>query len=92
MDYVNARRTVGAQLLFPWKPSKGKASYNAENWFIEFLRDAGLRDDIPGKRLVGMHAFRSTFLNRAHNLRIDDAEWITGARGQEERSGARLSG
>jgi integrase len=83
MDYVAARRASGGQLLFPWKPSKGKASYNAEKWFRGFLRDSGLRDETPRQRLVGMHAFRSTFLNRAHNLRISGAECITGHAGTQ---------
>lgn len=85
LDYVKAIRDSGAKLLFPqWEPgNKGKASHNAEKWFIDFLKETGLRDETPGKRIVGFHAFRSTFLNRALNLRIPDAETITGHAGEK---------
>jgi hypothetical protein len=42
------------------------------------LRDIGLRDETPNARVVGMHAFRFTLLNRAMVLRIAGAEAITG--------------
>jgi integrase len=84
MDYVQAVRAQGERLLFPqWKPSKGKASGEAEKWFRRWLQDAGLRDETPGRRIVGLHAFRSTFLARAHNLRIADAELLTGHAGAQ---------
>ena len=60
---------------------KAKASYNAEKWFRHLLCDTGLRDKTLGKALTGMHVFRSMFLNRALNLRIRDAELITGHAG-----------
>lgn len=47
-------------------------------WFGEFLIDLGLRDETPGARIVGMHAFRSTLLDRAQNLMVVNAEAITG--------------
>src|SRR5690606_19847117 len=66
--YVEKQRKAGAQLLFsPFRPSRGKASGEAEKWFRGLLYDTGLRDETPGARVVGMHAFRSTFLNKAMN-------------------------
>lgn len=85
LDYVNSVRKSGAKLLFPaWPPHSGKASAKAEKWFRKLLSDIGLRDVTPGKRLVGMHAFRSTLLNRAMNLGID-ATPITGHAGNTDR-------
>ena len=77
-------RNAGHALLFPqWPPTRGKASGKAEKWFRDLIRNTGLRDETEGARLVGFHAFRSTFLNRAMNLDIENAEWLTGhAEGQ----------
>ena len=47
-------------------------------WFIDLMRDLGLRDETPKARLVGMHAFRSTLMNRAMVLRVVGIEVITG--------------
>ena len=60
------------------EPRARQGDAKAEGWFKAELKAAGLRDETPGKRLVGMHAFRSTFLNRAHKLRLCDYETITG--------------
>lgn len=77
--YVEKQRKAGAQLLFsPFRPSRGKASGEAEKWFRGLLYDTGLRDETPGARVVGMHAFRSTFLNKAMNDGVAGAEVITG--------------
>lgn len=82
MEYVEATKTTKAKLLFPhWAPSKQQASPNAEDWFSEFLRDNGLRDDTPGRRVVGFHAFRSTFINRAKVLGVQGADNLTGHTG-----------
>lgn len=85
LDYVSSVKKSGAKLLFPaWPPHSGKASAKAEKWFRKLLSDIGLRDVTSGKRLVGMHAFRSTLLNRAMNLGID-ATPITGHAGNTDR-------
>lgn len=78
--YVERVKKTGEKLLFPaWKPSRGKASGAAEKWFRQFLCDIGLRDETPGARIVGMHAFRNTLLNRASNANPPiDATSITG--------------
>lgn len=79
LSYVDAVKREGGTLLFPkWKPSKSRASANAEKWFRRLLEDMGLRDETPGSRLVGFHSFRHTFLNHALNNEITNAEWITG--------------
>lgn len=79
LDYVAEVRVGGATLLFPqFPPTLGRASPRAGRWFVQFMKDIGLRDDTPGARLVGMHAFRSTFLNRAMNLGVVNAESLTG--------------
>ena len=80
--YVEALRAKHCKQLFPeWAPKGGRASPNAEKWFSRFLQDVGLRDEKPGARLVGMHAFRHTLLSRANNLRVADATVITGHAG-----------
>lgn len=85
LRYVERVQKAGAKLLFPqWKPSRGKASGEAEKWFRNLIRDTGLRDETPGERLVGMHAFRHTLLNRAMNANPPlDATSITGHAGEE---------
>ncbi|MCU7890269.1 MAG: site-specific integrase [Candidatus Thiodiazotropha sp. (ex Ustalcina ferruginea)] len=79
LDYIETLKKKGDTLIFPkWKPERGRASPKAEKWFRQFIRDIGLRDETPKKRLVGMHAFRSNLLNRALNLDVDNANFITG--------------
>lgn len=79
LDYVDALKKQGKKLLFPgFEPGKGRAATEAEKWFRVFLRDTGLRDETPSARIVGMHAFRSTLLNRAANLGVVNAESLTG--------------
>lgn len=86
MEYVETTKATGAKLLFPqWAPSKRQASPNAEDWFGGFLRESGLRDDTPGRRVVGFHAFRSTFLNRAKVLGVQGADNLTGHTGNTSR-------
>lgn len=82
--YFGKIKQEGAKMLFPaWKPLRGKASGEAEKWFRQFLRDIGLRDETLGARIVGMHAFRHTLLNRASNANPPlDATSITGHAGE----------
>lgn len=63
LDYVRKVKTSGAKLLFPaWQPVNERASGEAEDWFRQFLRDTGLRDETPKACILGMHAFRHTLL------------------------------
>ena len=79
LDYVERLRRQGRKLLFsPFKPYNGRASGEAQKWFRGFMRELGLRDETPKAKLTGMHAFRSTFLNRAANVGAVNAEAITG--------------
>lgn len=79
LKYVEHVRAQGHTLLFPaFKPVAGKASPKASQWFSDFLLEIGLRDETPGARIVGMHAFRSTFLNAAMVEGVVNAEAITG--------------
>lgn len=80
LKYVESVKQAGAKLMFPqWNPSSaGKASGTAERWFRKLIRSTGLRDETPKARLVGFHAFRSTFLNNAMNNDVPYAEWLTG--------------
>ena len=58
LAYVERQRKKGSRLLFPqWVPTRGRASPAGEDWFREFLADTGLRDETPGKTVLGMHAF-----------------------------------
>lgn len=82
LDYVKRLKGQGSKLLFPgFAPVEGYASAEAQKWFRNFLRELGLRDETPGQQITGMHAFRSTFLNRAMNLGVVNAETITGHSG-----------
>jgi integrase len=77
LSYFERVKQAGATLLFPkWAPSKGRASPEAEKWFRKFLFDTGLRDDAPGKRIVGMHAFRHTLSNAAFNAGVDESSIV----------------
>lgn len=79
LNYVEHLKKQGHTLLFPgFPPSVGRAAPKAGEWFGEFLRDLNLRDETPGARLVGMHAFRFTLLHQAAELRVVNAEAITG--------------
>lgn len=83
LAYADRKRAAGAKLLFPaFQPTRGRASPAGEKWFIRFLRELGLRDETPRKRLVGMHAFRSTLMALAFNSDPpQDVTPITGHRG-----------
>ena len=77
LTYFEQVKESGAKLLFPlFKPSRGKASGEAEKWFREFLKEIGLRDDTPENKIVGMHAFRSTFSNAAMNVGVDESQIV----------------
>lgn len=80
LKYVDALQKAGHKMFFPeWTPSNsGRAAAVAERWFRKLIRKTGLRDETPKARLVGFHAFRSTFLNHAMNNDISYAEWLTG--------------
>lgn len=80
LEYVKRQREKGGSLLFPqWSPSAGKASANAEKWFRRHLVNLGLRDDTPGAKVSGFHAFRHTFETRAEALGIhQEAAWLVG--------------
>ena len=77
LSYIDEVQKQGAKLLFPsFKPSRGKASGEAEKWFRQFLKDVGLRDDTHGAKVLGMHAFRSTFSNAAMNAGVDESSIV----------------
>lgn len=79
LDYVAQLRKDGAVLLFPgFEPKVRRASPEAAEWFRDFMRQINLRDETPGARLVGMHAFRSTLLHWAMLLDVVNVEAITG--------------
>jgi integrase len=92
LDYVENVRKTSSKLLFPaWIPVNKRASTQAERWFRDLLRDAGLRDETPGGRLVGFHTFRHTLLTRAAESEpAVDAGPITGhtdaAKGGSQRT------
>lgn len=79
LDYVERVKAIGSALLFPaWSPVSGKASGKAERWFSSHLSALGLRDETPHACILGFHCFRSTFLARAYELGIPDADVVTG--------------
>lgn len=80
LKYVEKVRKMRSKLLFPaWTPTNRRASTQAERWFRDLLREAGIRDDTVGARIVGFHAFRHTLLGMALNSNPSvDAGSITG--------------
>jgi integrase len=77
--YVQRLKKQGAKRLFPaWKPVLGKASSKADDWFLDYIRTIGLRDETPFKMLVGFHAFRHTFMNHAHDNDIENYYTLSG--------------
>jgi len=79
VEYVKGLKKAGSALLFPlWAPSKGRAAGGAEKWFRGHLEALGLRDETRGARLVGFHAFRSTFMARAEEINEPRADAISG--------------
>ena len=79
LAYVERMKAQGHVLLFPqWPPTRKKASGKAEKWFRELLKTTNLRDETPGKRIVGFHCLRSTFLTRADHLDIPKPGTLTG--------------
>ncbi|MCK6386974.1 MAG: site-specific integrase [Zoogloea sp.] len=79
VEYVQRLKKAGSALLFPlWAPSKGRAAGGAEKWFRGHLEALGLRDETRGARLVGFHAFRSTFMARAEEINEPRADAISG--------------
>lgn len=86
LTYVERLRAQGATILFPkWVPTRGRASPAALDWFREFLRETGLRDETHGQCLLGMHAFRHTLLNYGFNNHVPNVEVITGHAGEASR-------
>ncbi|WP_288841832.1 site-specific integrase [uncultured Deefgea sp.] len=79
IDYVAELKSAEETLLFPgFSPSVGRAAPKAGEWFTEFLKQIGLRDETPGARLVGIHAFRYTVSNQGEELGVVNTEAITG--------------
>ena len=79
LDYVAQLKLGGEKLLFPgFLPSVGRAAPKAGDWFVDLLKQIGLRDETPGARLVGMHAFRHTLSNQGAELGVVNTEAITG--------------
>ena len=86
LSYVETVSKQGATILFAkWVPTRGRASPAAEEWFREFLRETGLRDETHGQCILGMHAFRHTLLNYAFNNHVPNVEVITGHAGEASR-------
>ncbi len=75
--YVTQLQQRRARRLFPqWQVARGRATGEADKWFRQFLTSVGLRDETPRARVVGMHAFRSTFSRRAFLLGIDESPLV----------------
>ncbi|QPK64014.1 tyrosine-type recombinase/integrase [Methylomonas sp. LL1] len=63
-SYLHKIQSAGHDRIFNyWKPKDGKASYNAEEFFRDYLRDTELRDETLKKKVLGMHSLRSTFIS-----------------------------
>jgi len=74
LQYLDKVKQQGARRLFPgFRVKHQNAGECARDWFSDFLRETGLRDETPGAMLVGMHAFRKTFITRGkkHGLHVE---------------------
>jgi integrase len=79
LNYVERVKAGGHKAIFPaWKPRNGKASANASKWFKRYLESIGLKDQTPGARLSGYHAFRHTFITHGLNNKIAGVFALTG--------------
>jgi len=79
LNYVERIKTGGHKQIFPqWKPRYGKASIDAKIWFTNYIDSIGLKDETPGARLSGYHAFRHTFITHGLNNKIAGVFAITG--------------
>ena len=69
LDYLKRIRGLSHDRIFNgFKPKAGKASYYAEEFFRKYLEKVGLRNDkTMGKKVLGMHSLRSTFMS--HTVR-----------------------
>lgn len=77
IDYVVQLQHQRARRLFPaWQVARGRATGEADKWFRQFLEHLGLRDETLHARIVGMHAFRSTFSRRAFLLGVDESPLV----------------
>ncbi|WKJ89072.1 hypothetical protein QZJ86_13680 [Methylomonas montana] len=72
-DYLHKIQSAGHDRIFnQWKPKDGKASYYAEEFFRDYLRDTGLRDETLKKKVLGMHSLRSTFISHLIKCLMDN--------------------
>ncbi len=93
LTYLTTVKEAGVRRLFPqWRPKEGKASWRAEEWIRDFFKKIGLRDDTPGQRVVGAHAFRSTFVKAGINAGIDKIGTLTGHSGDMDPQVASYAG
>jgi integrase len=65
LDYFERVRELNHDRIFDaFKPKSSKASYYAEEFFREYLRDIDLYDNVTiGKNVLGMHCLRSSFMS-----------------------------
>jgi integrase len=65
LDYLAKVKTLKHDRIFNgFKPKAGKASYYAEEFFREYLKDISLYDNkTKGKNVLGMHCLRSSFIS-----------------------------
>ncbi|MEC4747711.1 site-specific integrase [Methylomicrobium sp. Wu6] len=79
LNYVERIKAGGHKQIFPqWKPRYGKASIDAKIWFTNYIGSIGLKDETPGARLSGFHAFRHGFITYAITNKISGVFQITG--------------
>lgn len=79
LKYLTSLREQKAKRMFPaWKVIGGNAAAKAGQWFSEHLVALNLRDETPGKKISGFHAFRHTFVTHAENHDITKFYAISG--------------
>ncbi|WP_432724203.1 site-specific integrase [Jeongeupia wiesaeckerbachi] len=77
LQYVKWLQRHNIKQLFPrWAAKNGRAGEAAGDWFCDHIRNLGLRDETPGKCLLGFHAFRHTLIRFARESDIQKGRLV----------------
>ena len=88
LTYVERIKSSGAKVIFPqWKPKFGRASGNAVDDFIDFLKSTGIHGikNELGYAIRGSHAFRHTLLSYGKSTKPVPLN-LRGITGHKQRS------
>ena len=79
LEYVKCLVEADARRFSPlFSVKNGNAGAEAGRQLIRYLKALNLRDETPGARIAGFHAFRHTFISYAHNYDIPNYWELSG--------------